>query len=36
MISKKEVYSIECCKRELQLADCLTKGTVNRMKLFDC
>lgn len=29
MKSNKEVYSTEWCKSELQLADCLTKGTVN-------
>ena len=34
-ISKKNVYSTESCRNELQLADCLTKGTVNCMKLLE-
>ena len=33
MITKKEITSVEWCKSELQLADGLTKGTVNCMKL---
>ena len=35
MLSKNEVYSIEWCKSESQLADCLTKGTVNNAKLLN-
>ena len=35
MLNKKEVYSVEWCKSELQLADCLTKGTASSAKLLD-
>ena len=35
MIAKKEVTSVEWCKSELQLADCLTKETANCMKLLN-
>ena len=35
MIAKKEVTTVEQCKSELQLADCLTKGIVNCMKLLN-
>ena len=35
MLNKNEVYSVEWCKSELQLADCLTKGTASSEKLLD-
>ena len=35
MLSKNKVYSIEWCKREAQLADCLTKGTASNTKLLN-
>ena len=35
MIAKKKVTSVEWCKSELQLADCLTKGTTNCMILLN-
>ena len=34
MISKKKAYSIESCRNELQIAECLTTGTVNCMELL--
>ena len=35
MLSKNEVYSIEWCKSEAQLTDCLTKGTASNTKLLN-
>lgn len=35
MISKKKAYSIESCRNELQIAECLTTGTVNCMELLE-
>ena len=35
MLSKNEVCSIEWCKSEAQLADCLTKGTASNTKLLN-
>ena len=35
MLSKNEVYSIEWCKSEAQLVDCLTKGTASNTKFLN-
>ena len=35
ILSKNEVCSIEWCKSETQLADCLTKGTASNTKLLN-
>ena len=35
MIAMKKVISVEWCKSELQLADCLTKGTANSIKFLN-
>ena len=35
MLNENEVHSIEWCKSESQLADCLTKGPASNTKLLN-